>query len=54
MKKENYLMLKADDGKIITNGEVYGKVIILGNGDIADNYREITEEEYEIFLKESE
>ena len=47
-------MLKADEGKVLTNGEVYGKVIVLGNGDKAENYREITDEEYWEIQSESE
>lgn len=54
MKTENYIMLKADEGKVLTNGEVYGKVIVLGNGDVAENYREITDEEYWELMTESE
>lgn len=54
MIKENYIMLKADDGKVLTNGEVYGKVIVLGNGDKAENYHEITDEEYWELTAESE
>ena len=46
MKTESYIMLKADEGKVLTNGEVYGKVIVLGKGDKAENYHEITDEEY--------
>lgn len=46
MKTENYIMLKADEGKVLTNGEVYGKVIVLGNGDKPENYHEISDEEY--------
>lgn len=51
MKTENYIMLKADEGKVLTNGEVYGKVIVLGNGDSADNYYEVTDEEYSVISK---
>ena len=54
MKTENYIMLKADEGKVLTNGVVYGKTILLGSGDVASNYREITEEEYLCVLKEEE
>ena len=54
MKTENYIMLKADEGKVLTNGEIYGKTILLGNGDSADNYREITEEEYNSVISEKE
>ena len=54
MKTESYIMLKADEGKVLTNGEVYGKVIVLGNGDSISNYREITKEEYMDILAEEE
>jgi len=54
MKTENYIMLKADEGKVLTNGKVYGKVIVLGNGDVAENYCEITDEEYWELMAESE
>lgn len=54
MKTENYIMLKADEGKVLTNGEVYGKLIILGNGDKPENYHEITDEEYWELTAESE
>lgn len=46
MKQQTYILLTADEGMILTNGEIYGKVIALGNGDSPDNYREITEAEY--------
>lgn len=54
MKTEKYIMLKADEGKILTNGEVFGKVIVLGNGDSVENYHEITDEEYWELMAESE
>ena len=54
MKTENYIMLKADEGKVLTNGEVYGKIIVLGSGDKAENYHEITDEEYWELQAESE
>lgn len=40
------VVLIADEGKMLTNGEVYGKSIVLGDWDSANNYREITVEEY--------
>lgn len=39
--------LTAADGMILTNGESYGKTIYLGMNDSKDNWREITEAEYE-------
>lgn len=46
--------LIADEGKVITNGEVYGKVIILAENETADSFHEITEEEYEKIRAEEE
>ena len=51
MKQNTYIMLEADEGKILTDGSVYGRVISLGNGDSPDNYHEITEEEYKKVLE---
>lgn len=39
-------IIYADEGKILTNGENYGKVIYLAEGASSEDYREITEEEY--------
>jgi hypothetical protein len=33
---------------ILTNGENYGRIIYLAEGENKDKYREITEEEYKI------
>ena len=50
MKQENYIMLTADEGKILTDGEVYGKIIALGKDDSPERYHEITDGEYENIL----
>lgn len=50
MQTQTYIMLTADEGKILTNGTLYGRVIALGNGDSPDNYREITQTEYQTIL----
>ena len=47
-------VLYADEGKVLTNGETYGKVIFLADGVSADTFREITEDEYERILAEQE
>lgn len=47
-------MLTADEGKILTDGEVYGKIIALGKGDSPERYHEITVGEYENILAEKE
>ena len=49
--------LKADEGKVLTNGEAYSSVggeIYLGLNDSPDNWHEITEEEYNEKMKELE
>jgi hypothetical protein len=48
------IVITADEGKILTNGTIYGKVIYLSEGESADNYHEITEEEYNAMLAEKE
>lgn len=39
--------LKADEGMTLTNGEAFGKEFYLGKGDMAENWHEITDAEYE-------
>ena len=39
-------IIYADEGKILTNGEVYGKIIYLADGASSEDYHEITEDEY--------
>jgi hypothetical protein len=45
-------VLTANEGMILTNGEIYAKRIELGDWDNAENYREITEEEYNALMTE--
>lgn len=40
-------VIKADEGKILTDGEVFGRVIYLGANRTAEEFHEITEKEYE-------
>lgn len=54
MKQNTYIMLTADEGKILTDGEIYGKAVALGNGDSPERYHEITEEEYARIQTEKE
>ena len=47
-------VLIPSEGHVLTNGETYSKEVWLGINDSADNWREITEEEYLAATKESE
>lgn len=47
-------VLYADDGMMLTNGKDYGKVIYLAEGADAAAYREISEEDYNAIMAESE
>ena len=53
MKEEKIVLRKltASDGYVLTNGEAYGKEIWLGANDKAENWHEITDAEYEEYLK---
>ena len=48
------VVLIADEGKVLTNGETYAKSIALGDWDSANNYHEITVEEYAKIMAERE
>lgn len=41
------LVIYADKGKVLTNGEIYGKQMYLANGANIEDFYEITDEEYE-------
>ena len=44
--------LVASDGMTLTNGQAYGKIIYLGVNDREENWREITNAEYEKIVAE--
>ena len=48
------IMLTAAEGKILTNGEIYGSTIYLATGADESAFYEITEEEYIEKQKEAE
>lgn len=48
------IIICADKGKWLTDGENYGKTISLAEGVTVDEYYEITDEEYQERMKENE
>ena len=45
-------ILYADEGKVLTDGEVFGEVIFLSESQREDDYHEISREEYEQIVAE--
>jgi hypothetical protein len=41
------IILQAPAGKILTNGEIYGRILYLADGIDPSTFYEITEEEYQ-------
>jgi hypothetical protein len=48
------IVICADEGKILTNGEIYGRIIYLADGMSEEGFYEITEAEYQKILEEQE
>ena len=48
------MILYADEGKVLTDGEVYGKTVYLAEGRELSEFHEITEAEYNEILKAQE
>ena len=44
--------LIAKDGYVLTNGEAFGKIVDLADGDSGEKWHEITETEYQEITKE--
>lgn len=44
--------IKAKDGYVLTNGEIFGVEIFLAEGVNAEDFREITREEYEEMMRD--
>lgn len=47
-------VLTASEGNVLTDGDVYGRVIYLGKNRSSDEFTEITEEEYQEIMKKQE
>ena len=56
MKISTRTVLHADEGMVLPDGETYGTTVLLGEGRSADEFWEITDEEYKAIkaLKEAE
>lgn len=56
MKKETITRIKltASEGHILTDGENYGRIVYLAQGNDGEKWYEITEEEYQRILEEKE
>ncbi len=48
------IVITADEGKVLTNGEIYGKTIFLAEGVSETDFHEITEEECKAVMAEKE
>ena len=47
-------VLKSDNGKILTDGTIYGRMIYLAKNRSPEEFHEITEAEYEEIQKQNE
>ena len=47
-------IIYADEGKVLTDGEIYGKYIFLSEGSSEYDFYEIPEEEYEEIIRKQE
>ena len=50
MKKSIRIVLSADEGMVLTDGKSYGSTALLAEGRSADEFWDITDEEYNTVL----
>lgn len=48
----NERVIVASEGMMLTNGNIYASSVRLGDWDSADNWHEVTKEEYEMKMAE--
>ena len=48
------IILRAEDGMVLTNGTDYGKIIYAAEGADPSTYTQITEDEYDLILAQQE
>ncbi len=48
------IILYADEGRVLTDGKIYGKQINLAEGMSGDDFYDITDAEYEVYLRAEE
>lgn len=54
MKISTRTILHAEEGMILTDGNTYGRVIMLGENRSTEEFHEITEEEYAEIMAEAQ
>lgn len=47
-------IITAEEGHILTDGNIYGKIIFLADGQTEGDFYEITDEEYREIMKDQE
>ena len=51
IEQTTFNIITADEGNVLTDGNTYGKTIILASGNNASDFYEITEAEYQAIME---